>query len=126
MSQQLPPTVLVCEKTIVDKANRISIINLFNQINTIGLPARFPPFSVFIRIIDAKVGESLKMDFEIKAPSGVVVIHMKGESQVTTRNLDIPLEIPSLSFPEEGVYQAIVSVAEMLKGVAEFEVTNRA
>jgi hypothetical protein len=126
------PAQLICKGLILSDlvlrdagTGKISLINCFTNINALTFPFQAPPFFITALVsgVDALRGKSLQFKVSIKERnSDVHVLEVSG--QIIAQGTGDPDEvgemvwsIPSLIFPQVGVYDAVLTVDGQELGV---------
>jgi len=100
----------VCEQVIIDTTGNISVINIFNQINSLNFPAIHPKFCIFCNIIGYQTG---RYDIEIIINNeNVPVATVKGKIEIASLKSEANFiaNFINFRFDKEGDYGIEVKV----------------
>jgi len=98
-----------CEQVIVSQAGSFSVINIFNEVDTNGLPAINPKFVIISSII-GPVG-IYDQTIEIISPDGKPIAYSNGKSDIKgSGGNNFVANFINLAFPLEGAYWIKVTV----------------
>jgi len=105
---------LLCENAVLDKDNRVTIVNIYDIVNSIGIPIALSQFTLAANFkVSREEKETLpsKIDVlvSIFAPSGKKIFDFpKQERKIDvkkdTQNIGILANIQGINLPEFGIY----------------------
>jgi hypothetical protein len=137
MSANLEPALcsglVMCEKVIREAGTgKYTLINCFNNFNTMGFPLQSIPFYVFVMLTNCKgTFESINVTLRIENPkTGQVFFSSVGNVKLVSganlqgsEILEIPFQVTPFLIPEAGLYLLVVLVDNENIGKRSFTVT---
>ncbi|MFH1610557.1 MAG: hypothetical protein ABIA91_01580 [Patescibacteria group bacterium] len=120
---------LLCESTILDKSNRLTIVNLYNAVNSEKLPGDMAQFTLVANLKvgaekkDKKLPDKINVSLVVKSPSGKNIFKFPEQAREIDKNkkeqdIGIVMSVQRLSLPEFGKYKVNLLVDD--KKVADF------
>jgi hypothetical protein len=107
----------VCENAFTSLDGKLNIIGIFNQINTINLPALHPR----LMIVTSLAGEVKKYSesIEIISPKGQIIAKAGNPIEIFKDNgsANFVADFVGIVFPEEGEYKIVVKTDENIINV---------
>lgn len=97
----------ICENAFTDEKGRLSVINIFDEIRSKGLPAIHSRFSI-VSNISGELRE-YKQKIKIISPSNKEIVGVEGDIKTTGKNNFI-VNFLNVVFPEIGKYQIQIFV----------------
>ena len=111
MSEPVAKAILPCNYGIVDKADRWTLVGLFNALHFPGLPARGDSFFLFVRLVD--IPKKGIFSIALEAPNGLVVWTsgpIPYENPTEYRTFEHLFPIPSTLWTEFGPHRLVFYV----------------
>jgi hypothetical protein len=116
--------MLVCDAAIKEAGTgKISLIGIFENLNTVNFPARHPQLAVYVKLTDAAGQYQLRLELVqlenatiIGQGEGAVTVHDRMESA------ELVFELHNLTFNAPGLYSFNLSANGRLVGSKTFSV----
>ena len=100
---------VVSEATILDQTNRLSIINMYNQIKAPNLPAVHPVLNLVGYVDEIKPDESVKIHIALTSPAGDIILQQEQDLAAavdkTSQSVGFIIQFQAIPLKEYGIHK---------------------